>query len=151
MAVNTDLSKEMREILLKAEVKRLSERISKAEICSIYGFNYNFYLNCCSGRNAPSRVMGDALSEYLETETSEVYRKIFEKREIENTLHKKTKLTPRELVDKFKEYKEQGFFHLTEEEAESVLYSFANNVAELGEVEVDMNEVEELQKELKNM
>ena len=50
------MKKQLREILRKAEIKRVAERISKKELCDAYGINYNFYMNCISDRNAPSCI-----------------------------------------------------------------------------------------------
>lgn len=90
-------TEELVEILKKAEIKRVKERLTKKEICNIFGFNYNFYMNCVSDRNKPSKKMGEQLSEYLETPTIEVYKMVFASREPETEFHKNLHITDEEV------------------------------------------------------
>jgi hypothetical protein len=70
-------SEDLKKLLRKAEIKRVGENLSKKELCDIFGFNYNFYMNCISNRNLPSAGMADALRYYLEIPTSTVYEMVF--------------------------------------------------------------------------
>jgi hypothetical protein len=81
------MSTEYKETLRKAEIKRVAERLTKKELCTIYDFNYNFYMNCVSGRNLPSKKMADSLKEYLETQTKDVSQKVFANRTSETDYH----------------------------------------------------------------
>lgn len=81
------MSEQLKEVLKKAEIKRVSERLTKKELCNIYEFNYNFYMNCVSGRNFPSKKMADSLEEYLETPTADVYNMVFASRDKEKDFH----------------------------------------------------------------
>lgn len=78
---------ESRSILRRAEMKRSFEKLTKKELCTIFGFNYNFYMNCVSGRNAISKKMESDLRVYLEMETNIVHKKVFESRESEESFH----------------------------------------------------------------
>lgn len=73
--------------LHRAEIKRIGERLTKKELCNIYGFNYQFYMNAVSGRNTPSKKMADELEKYLDTPTDEVYKLVFQKRSVEDSFH----------------------------------------------------------------
>ncbi len=93
----------LKEILRKAEIKRVGERLSKKEICNIYKFNYNFYMNCVSTRNTPSQNMGESLSEYLKTPTDKVYKMVFASRDKEDKYHENLSISEEEalaLLDK---------------------------------------------------
>jgi len=82
----------LRDIIKKAEIKRSVENLTKKELCSIYNINYNFYMNCISERNYPSKIMFDSLNSYLETKTAEVYEKVFAYRSTEEFIRNKNKL-----------------------------------------------------------
>lgn len=88
----SDNNKASRELLKKAEMKRVGEKLTKKELCNIYGFNYNFYMNCISGRNFPSQQMQDSLTEYLVTPTDKVYQMVFATREGEDKFHDKLEI-----------------------------------------------------------
>jgi DNA-binding XRE family transcriptional regulator len=84
-----DIKNELTETLRKAEMKRVGERLTKKELCNIYGFNYNFYMNCVSNRNQPSKQMADSLHDYLNTPTEDVFRLVFASRNKESDFHEK--------------------------------------------------------------
>lgn len=95
----------MRNILLKAEMKRISEKLMKKELCAIYEFNYNYYMNCISNRNQPSQKMADKLVEYLQTPTKQVHEKVFATREAETEFHDKIEISGQYVIDSIKELK----------------------------------------------
>lgn len=68
---------DLRSLLRKAEIKRVAENVTKKEICDIFQFNYNFYMNCISDRNVPSAKMEEALRFYLKLPTEKVYEMVF--------------------------------------------------------------------------
>lgn len=74
-------------IVKKAEIKRVGEKLTKKEICNIYGFNYTFYMNIVGGRNLPSQKMVKLLQEYLDTPTEEVYKMVFKSRNTETSFN----------------------------------------------------------------
>lgn len=74
-------------ILEKAEIKRVGEKLTKKEICNIYGFNYTFYMNIIGGRNLPSQKMVKLLQKYLDTPTEEVYKMVFKSRYAETSFN----------------------------------------------------------------
>jgi hypothetical protein len=74
----------LRNILIRTEMKRIGENLSKKELCDIYGFNYNFYMNCIGGTNNPSMAMVDAMRSYLQTPTPVVYEMVFAHRSSPN-------------------------------------------------------------------
>jgi hypothetical protein len=82
---------DLRDILKKAEIKRVAENLTKKELCSVFGINYNFYMNCVSKRNYPSQIMIDALREYLEMPTAKVYEKVFAHRGTDEFIRNKNK------------------------------------------------------------
>ena len=86
----------LKEVLRKAEIKRVGERLTKKELCNIYKFNYNFYMNCVIGRNLPSVKMVEHLQEYLETPTPTIYNMVFASRDQETSFHKGLNLTDEE-------------------------------------------------------
>lgn len=90
----------LREILKHSEIKRISERLTKKELCNIYLLNYNFYMNCLSGRNVPSKKMDVAMREYLETPTAEIYEMVFAFREKETEYHPNLAISEEE-ADKY--------------------------------------------------
>ena len=93
MTANDEATRKyLKEILKKAEIKRVGERLTKKELCNIYGFNYQFYMNAVSDRNVPSHKMAKSLSDYLETPTDTVYRKVFASRKKEDEFHKELKI-----------------------------------------------------------
>lgn len=79
--------REARELLKKVEIKRVAERLTKKELCILYKWNYNFYMNCISDRNPPSKVMIEHFGQYLNTETLDIYRMVFASREEEAEYH----------------------------------------------------------------
>jgi hypothetical protein len=108
----------LRKILKKAEIKRVCEKLTKKELCNIYGFNYNFYMNCLSGRNFPSKKMTDSLLEYLETPTSQVYKRVFASREIEQKFHEKLEIDESELSKMIETLKSKDMGNVSDEEIE---------------------------------
>lgn len=99
------MSEELVKVLRNAEIKRVGERLTKKELCNIYGFNYNFYMNCVSRRNYPSQKMVEDLSVYLETPTDKVHKMVFASREKEDGFHKNLAISDaeaKELTEKLK-------------------------------------------------
>lgn len=68
-----------RKVMKKAEVKRVAENITKRELSDMLNIN-NSYYGSCLGNNVPSDMLIDVLEGYINMETSEVYKKIFEGR-----------------------------------------------------------------------
>ncbi|WP_144473111.1 hypothetical protein [Bacillus pumilus] len=64
-------------ILELVEIKRVCENLKKRELCEIYGISYTYYVNNTIGASAPSKRMIESLTEYLNTKTSDVYKKVF--------------------------------------------------------------------------
>lgn len=104
------MSEQFREILKKAEIKRVGERLTKKEICTIYGLNYNFYMNCVSGRNLPSKKMAEQLDEYLGTPTSDIYELVFAFREKETDFHQRLNISDTEAKAFLKELRLDKIF-----------------------------------------
>ncbi|WP_151035819.1 hypothetical protein [Bacillus wiedmannii] len=117
------MRKQLREILRKAEIKRVAERISKKELCDAYGINYNFYMNCISDRNAPSKKMSDDLLDYLNTPTQVAYNRVFEARKAESDFHDSLEIEVDDINGMFPTLKEKGMFKLSEDE-ENMLIKF---------------------------
>jgi hypothetical protein len=69
-----------KELIKKAEIKRIGEQLTKRELCRLLDISYNFYWNCISGSNNPSQKMSDALESYIQMPTHSVYETIFAKR-----------------------------------------------------------------------
>lgn len=101
---------EKRKVLFKAEIKRVGERLMKKELCAIYGFNYNYYMNCISDRNQPSEKMVEKLTEYLNTPTNEIYHKVFAKRERETEFHEEIKVSDDEVNSLLTQLSDKGVF-----------------------------------------
>lgn len=68
---------EAKRVILYAETKRIAENLTKMEVCQILDINNNYYINCISGRVAPSQSIVDSLTEYIEMSTDEVYKRVF--------------------------------------------------------------------------
>lgn len=101
----------LREILKKAEIKRVGERLTKKELCNIYKFNYNFYMNCVIGRNFPSVKMAESLEVYLETPTPTIYNMVFASRDKEESFHKGLNLTDEESESLLSELASKDVYH----------------------------------------
>jgi hypothetical protein len=114
---------EPRVILKKAEIKRVGERITKKELCNVYEFNYNYYMNCIAGRNAPSKKMIDSLTEYLNVPTQTVYAKVFLSREAEESFHDLLKIDSDELKSEIKDLKSKDMFNMSAEEENVLIQS----------------------------
>jgi hypothetical protein len=116
MATKMDIKEELKEIVRKAEVKRIAERVTKKELCKICGISYTFYVNCISTNNKPSLQMGQELENYLKMPVAEVYDRVFKTREIEEKFHKALNVTKRYMDAQFDNLKQIGSYNLTEEE-----------------------------------
>lgn len=92
-----EMNDETKELIRKVEVKRAGERITKKELCNIYGLHYNFYMNCLNGSNAPSAKMIDAFRQYVYTSKAEVYKLLFDSRKEEDKFHPSLKLTKKDV------------------------------------------------------
>lgn len=92
-----------RNLVKKAEIKRVAEKLTKKELCTIYDINYSFYMNCVSARNIPSVKMVKSLEEYLETESTDIYLKLIANRPTEESYHEKLFIS----VDEEKSYLNQ--------------------------------------------
>lgn len=92
----TQKRNELRKLLRKAEIKRVGERLTKKELCNIYGFNYNFYMNCVSNRNQISEKMAEQLTGYLITPTEKVHVMVFASREKEVEYHEMLEIEEKE-------------------------------------------------------
>ncbi|MEX3625206.1 hypothetical protein [Viridibacillus arvi] len=68
-------------LLQQSEIKRIGERLTKSELTNILDIHYNFYWNCVTGRNEPSKNLAEALEVYLKTPTAQVYETIFARRD----------------------------------------------------------------------
>lgn len=79
-----------RELIKKTEIKRVAEHLTKRELTNILDLHYNFYWNCVTGRNEPSKNLADALEVYLKTPTDKVYETVFARRANEDR-NKRTK------------------------------------------------------------
>ncbi|MDY7043671.1 hypothetical protein RVS70_05570 [Virgibacillus sp. M23] len=113
-----------RDILRKAEVKRVFERLTKMELCTIYGFNYNYYSNCVSGRNSPSKKMADILKEYLDTPTREIYNMVFSSRDVDNNIfHEALELGGQEVFDIVKSLRSNEIIHVPSSIINTILES----------------------------
>lgn len=108
-----ELASENRDLLIdiqrNAEIKRVHEKLTKKELCNIYGLNYNFYMNCLSGRNFPSKKMDTAMKEYLTTPTQRVYEMVFAFREQETEYHVNLAVTQNKEEKYRKELIESGY------------------------------------------
>lgn len=107
-----------KEIFKKAEIKRICEKLTKKEICNIYGFNYTFFMNSLSGRNRPSREIIESLQEYLNTPTQEIYTKVFLSREAETLFNKNLDISVDEFDKYIKENKENNTITITDNDIE---------------------------------
>lgn len=101
------MNEDLKRVLRMAEIKRVAERLSKKELCTIYGLNYNFYMNCISGRNFPSQKMVESLEGYLKTASKDVYDKVFASRPLETKYHEALSITNED---------QENFIHLLREE-----------------------------------
>ena len=99
----------LRIILRKAEIKRVAERLTKKELCTLFDLNYNFYMNCVSDRNIPSEKMQVSLIKYLETPTVDVYRMVFSKRIEEAEHHEKLYIDEKLVKEITKELTDNGY------------------------------------------
>lgn len=97
-------------LLQKVEVKRVGEKVSKKELCNIYGFHYNFYMNCLNGRNVPSKNMVEGFNKYLETGTEDVHKLVFKSREVEEKFHPALGIGEKELKAIKKKLKSNGYY-----------------------------------------
>lgn len=68
-------------VLQKSEVKRIAENVTKKELTDILGIGNNHYINCVTGINNPSFAMTKKLKSYLDMNTVEVYKAIYETRQ----------------------------------------------------------------------
>lgn len=94
----SDIIKQQRyEIFKKAEVKRRAERLTKKELCNLYGINYNFYMNCLNKTSLPSEVLVKHLQDYLVIPTEEVYHKVMGLRAYEEKFHHRLDITDEEV------------------------------------------------------
>ncbi|MFJ8247311.1 hypothetical protein [Peribacillus asahii] len=71
---------ELFKFIKRCEAKRVGENLTKVELTDLIGVHYNFYCNCVAQKNNPSPNMMDAIKEYLDTPTIEVYETIFARR-----------------------------------------------------------------------
>ncbi|KEK23963.1 hypothetical protein [Bacillus gaemokensis] len=70
----------LKDIVRRAEIKRIAENLSKRELCYAFKINYTYYNNCVTMRDLPSPQMVQMLEEYLKTQTLQVYKLVFEYR-----------------------------------------------------------------------
>lgn len=118
------MSEHLREILKKAEIKRVGEKITKKELCNIFGLNYNFYMNCVSGvASYPSQTMADELFKYMQMPTQEVYSRVFAQRSAETDFHKGLKMEGIQVRDTFQYLHQGGFVHISKEEERKIIES----------------------------
>lgn len=68
-------------IFRQAEIKRVCENITKKELTTMLSINNTYYSNCVSGINTPSELLIRKLMDYIEMDTTEVYKRIFEMRQ----------------------------------------------------------------------
>ncbi|MGP0689856.1 hypothetical protein ACW5UC_25275 [Priestia aryabhattai] len=122
MVMNMSTKEELREIIRRSEVKRISERITKRELCKICGISYTFYVNCINN-NKPSLQMGQELQKYLDMPVAEVYDKVFKSREAETKFHKELNVTKEYMDEQFSKLKGTGSYNLTEEEYDVLVQS----------------------------
>lgn len=92
-----EIDNETKGLLRKVEVKRSTEKITKKEFCNTYGLHYNFYMNCLNGSNVPSKKMIDVFKTYLETSKEDVYKLLFESRELDDKFHPALGLTKKDV------------------------------------------------------
>ncbi|MED3440183.1 hypothetical protein P4393_12030 [Bacillus subtilis] len=75
------MAADLKIVLQRAEVKRVYERITKKELCTILDVNYAYYVNTVGGRNLQGKNLEKTLRGYLTMTSNEVYNMIFESRE----------------------------------------------------------------------
>jgi hypothetical protein len=99
---------EVRDILMRAEIKRMAERLQKKELCLILDINYAFYLNSISGNNTPSKKMGEKLSRYLEMSTREAREAVFAVREPETVFHAGSQVKVKQVEETIEKIEKEG-------------------------------------------
>lgn len=129
-------------VLRKAEIKRVSEKVNKKELCSAYGINYNYYMNCLSGRSNPSDRVDDSLNIYLEEDTNVVYRRIFEKRELDTKFHEELAVTHLDVINMINILKESGNHNLSDSEVNQLLNTVSEN--DIARTQLDIIAEEEI-------
>lgn len=112
-----------KEVLQKAEVKRVAEKVTKKELSQILELSYTFYMNCMGKTNRPSERMVEALQEYLKMPTSEVYELVFKNRKADKKFHEGLDMEREFVANYFDELKEQGTFNLTGSESDKIIES----------------------------
>ena len=90
------MNEDFKRVLRMTEIKRVAEKLTKKELCTIYGLNYNFYMNCISARNFPSKKMVESLEEYIKTASKDVYDMVFASRPLETDYHEALEITEEE-------------------------------------------------------
>lgn len=129
-------------VLRKAEIKRVSEKVNKKELCSAYGINYNYYMNCLSGRSNPSDRVDDSLNIYLEEDTNVVYRRIFAKRELDTKFHEELAVTHLDVINMINILKESGNHNLSDSEVNQLLNTVSEN--DIARTQLDIIAEEEI-------
>lgn len=110
------MSEQYKTTLNRAEIKRIGEKLTKKELCNIYGFNYQFYMNAVSGRNTPSKKMADELESYLNSSSTEVYKMVFESREAETSFHQELPIEETLFDNMVIRLKDTDSIHINEDE-----------------------------------
>ncbi|MCY7947034.1 hypothetical protein P8891_05835 [Bacillus atrophaeus] len=75
------MAADLKVVLQRAEVKRIYERITKKELCTILDVNYSYYVNTVGGRNLQGKNLEKTLRDYLAMTSNEVYNMVFKSRE----------------------------------------------------------------------